>query len=337
MNDHPESPSEGELPSVAPGPAREPDAGGEGDPVGAAVDAYLDFLEGVGPPPSLAGLTAPERRETEGLFAVMEAGRGVDPHCSTPSVEELLAGTELEESLTASGTGYAHPGASELPDGDSRIGDRNIAWAERIKRALCASDDRVVVTVRPHPHVGPAVTATYLDLTTVFVTVGSGEPPPVDAIRARVESIFRTDPDIDYVGVVAGDSLDLLTQMASCADLGPTAVVPSDRDGLIWPAVLPLTDAFHRTMELAAPLWEPFTLNISDRGPLPLRSVADRAASQVITRECSRAFHGDKGRAYKSFARAAPQLSELILALGAGRVDDNDVTVALDRLLRETA
>jgi len=359
MNDHPTPLNDDEPhpPATEIGATR---AGGPTDTadvhdlVDAAVAAYLDFLEGVGPCPTLEDLPDADRREAEQLLAVMTAGRGVDPRASTPSVEELLAGTELESLLTPAGPGRSGSGSSAGSSGrgsfardthgdrssatrHSHALDRHIARAERIKTALHATDRRVAVMVAPHRLAGPAVTATYLDLSAVFFAVDGVEPPTAGEFRRRIESMFNADADLDYVGVVADDSLDLLTQMVSCSDLGPTLVTPSDHVEVTWPPVLPLPDAFRRMLELAAPIWEPFVFDASLREPLQLQAVAGRAAQQIVTGESARPYHGDKGRAYKSFAGADGAFREMIVALGAHAATEHDVAEALDRVLREAA
>jgi len=355
MNDYPTPVNDDEPhpPTIEIGATRavDPaDAGDVSDPIDSAVAAYLDFLEGVGPRPTLDDLSDADRHEAEQLLAVMIAGRGVDPRASTPSVEELLAGTELESLLSPARSGGSNAGSGGGGDsardthGDhssatrrSHALDRHIARAERIKTALTATDRRVAVMLAPHRLAGPAVTATYLDLSAVFIAVAGVEPPTEDEFRHRIESMFTADVDLDYVGIVADGSLDLLTQMVSCSDLGPTLVAPSDHVELTWPPVLPLPDAFRRMLELAAPIWEPFVFDVSLREPLQLQAIAGRAAQQIITHESARPYHGDKGRAYKSFANAGVVFREMIVALGAHPATEPEVAEALNRALREAA
>lgn len=54
-------------------------------------DAYLDYLEGArDKPPSLEGLPEEQRQTAEAFIKSITAARGVDPHASRPSIEQLL-------------------------------------------------------------------------------------------------------------------------------------------------------------------------------------------------------------------------------------------------------
>ena len=63
----------------------------EHDDLGRFQDAYLDHLEGVrDEPPSLEDLPEGQRRAAEAFIESITAARGVDPHASRPSIEQLL-------------------------------------------------------------------------------------------------------------------------------------------------------------------------------------------------------------------------------------------------------
>ena len=72
------------------------------DRVDAVVEAFMDHLEGLSEAPALDDLGADERARAEALMSSLEAGRGIDPYASRPSLEQLLAGTPLETALDAS-------------------------------------------------------------------------------------------------------------------------------------------------------------------------------------------------------------------------------------------
>jgi hypothetical protein len=72
------------------------------DRVDAVVEAFLQHLEGLSEAPALDDLDADERARAEALIGSLEAGRGIDPYASRPSLEQLLAGTPLETALDAS-------------------------------------------------------------------------------------------------------------------------------------------------------------------------------------------------------------------------------------------
>jgi hypothetical protein len=72
------------------------------DRVDAVIEAFMDHIEGLGEAPSLDELDADERTRVEGLISSLNAGRGIDPYASRPSLEQLLAGTALEAALDSS-------------------------------------------------------------------------------------------------------------------------------------------------------------------------------------------------------------------------------------------
>ncbi|MEM6107416.1 hypothetical protein AAHS21_14410 [Mycobacterium sp. 050272] len=61
-----------------------------------AVNAYLDYLEGVGPRPTFADLLDADRRCAVAVINIVLAGQGNDLDRVTPTVEELLEGTEFQ-------------------------------------------------------------------------------------------------------------------------------------------------------------------------------------------------------------------------------------------------
>jgi hypothetical protein len=315
---------------------------GSSESVDAVVAAYLDFLEGHGQPPVLDDLSAGDRRQAEILIDAMRAGRGIDPHASTPSIEELLAGTELESALallSAQQTDWAT--TSTLDRAPERRGpeaaDHRMARAELIETVLRDADLRVAVRIEPHRLVGPAVTASYLDLRAVFYPIEQDEPTITDETRALVSRMFVTDTNLEHVGVVAVGSEGLHTQVLSCSDLGSVLITPSDRGELLWPPVLPLPEALRRMLELSAPIWEPFEFDSGQHEPLDLAEIAAHVAQQVVAREAGRRYRGEKGRAYKSFVGIGPVFADLVVELGTGTTEELNVDEPLDRIAREAA
>ncbi len=310
--------------------------------VDAVVSAYLDFLEGHGHLPVLDNLTTEDRRQAEALIDAMHAGRGIDPHASTPSIEELLAGTELESALallsaekTDSKTMSPHYTAAGRRRPEAA--DRGRARAELIENLLRGADPRVAVRIEPHRLVGPAVTVSYLDLRAVFFPIEHDEPMITDETRILVGRMFDADTELEHVGVVAVGSYMLLTQVLSCSDLGSALITPSDRLELPWPPVLPLPQALRRLLELSAPVWEPFAFDSGPREPLNLAAVAAQVARRVVTREVMRRYRGEKSRAYKSFTGTEAIFADLIVKLGTGVAEEQDIEKALDRIAREAA
>ncbi|HSK97605.1 MAG TPA: hypothetical protein VK891_13380 [Euzebyales bacterium] len=95
------------------------------DRVDAVVAAFLDHLEGLGVAPALDGLDADERARAEALISSLEAGRGIDPSASRPSLEQLLAGTPLATALhagRAEGRGSAGAGERQRAGGRGSAG-----------------------------------------------------------------------------------------------------------------------------------------------------------------------------------------------------------------------
>jgi hypothetical protein len=326
-------------------------------PVEASVAAFLDFLEGLGPFPTLNDLSESDHREADQLFTAMAAARGIDPDGSTPSVEQLLAGTELESLLEKSereqqsvSRGSApgnFGGGSGLGEGDgighhgtrrSSAVDRQTERTKRIETALNDADPRVAISSRAqHKLAGPAVSLSYLDLRAVFIAVGGTEPPAAGEFRRQAEAMFAADDGLSHIGLVADDSPDLLTQVVSCSDLGPILLTPSDLMEMTFPPVLPAPDALRRMLELAAPIWEPFVFEPGLHEPLQLQTVVARATQQTLASETSRPYRGEKGRAYKSFVNAESAFGELLIALAVPGTSERDVSAALERVMREAA
>ncbi len=61
-----------------------------------AVNAYLDYLEGIGPRPTFDGLRDDDRRCAVAVINTVLAGQGNDLNRETPTVEDLLEGTEFQ-------------------------------------------------------------------------------------------------------------------------------------------------------------------------------------------------------------------------------------------------
>ena len=321
-------------------------AGLTSDPVDVAVSSYLDFLEGLAERPTLDHLTDDDRRQAVMMINSLLAGRGIELEGSTPSVEALLAGTDLEpllESSTSSPRGSggrpddAGDGEAAAPAPAAMPIARERARVERIEHALRGADSRVAVRAEPHRLLGPAVTAAYLDLQAVFFPVDGPSPVITEHALDVLSRVLGNDTDLDYVGVVADGSTDLLTQLVAASDLGPSTSAPSDDVELPWPPVLPLPLALRAMMEAAAPTWEPFSFDIGSQEPLQLTDVASNATRQVLAHETSRPYRGDKGRAYKSFAGSEATFTELIVTLATPGTTDAAVAAALDHIARDAA
>jgi hypothetical protein len=71
----------------------------EDDPVDVVIAAYHDYLENGGTEPSLDHLDEDQRREAAELIDLMTDVRGVDFYRSAPSLDSVLAGTDLEHKI----------------------------------------------------------------------------------------------------------------------------------------------------------------------------------------------------------------------------------------------
>lgn len=316
------------------------------DPVEVIVASYLDYLEGISERPALEQLTADDRRRATAAINSMLTGRGIQLDGSTPSVEALLAGTELESLLATPapadgdrGHGDRHGGSFDrepVAQHPGRQLDRKRARVEQIATALHRADSRITVRTEPHKLLGPAVTATYLDLQVVFVPVDEPTPEITKDTRSVLSRVLDDDSNLDCVGVVA-DSADLLTQLVSAPDLGPATATPSDGLQLPGSPVLPLPLALAAMLELAAPIWEPFTVGTGAQEPLQLPDIAAEATRRILARESSRPYRGDKGRAYKSFAGAEATFASLIVRLAAPGTTDAAMADAVYQIALDAA
>lgn len=66
------------------------------DPVERAVNAYLDYLEGLGPRPTFDDLVDDDRRRAVAVINIVLAGQGSELDRIAPTLEELLDGTEFQ-------------------------------------------------------------------------------------------------------------------------------------------------------------------------------------------------------------------------------------------------
>lgn len=66
------------------------------DPVERAVNAYLDYLEGIGPRPTFDDLRDDDRRRAVAVINIVLAGQGNELESVTRTVEELLEGTGFQ-------------------------------------------------------------------------------------------------------------------------------------------------------------------------------------------------------------------------------------------------
>lgn len=303
-----------------------------------AVQAQLDFLEGSGDWPDLSELTETDRREAAELINLMQTGRGLSSHISTPSLHQLLAGTEFESAL-----GRNASGEDELHSAEATVGrglEERRHRAERICDALRGVDARVSLRVEPHPLLGPGVRVNYLDLRAVFVAATLDVLSAAPQIRDQIAGVFDADADLDYIAVVADTTEDMTTQLLGPSDVSTGRInAPNDQLAETWAAPLPIDLALKRMMQYAAPEWGDFTFSSTLVEPVDLARILAEHAARVLQREARRPYRGDKGLAYKSFADASQVFTEHLTRLAASPEpgSDDDTVTAVDELTRDAA
>jgi hypothetical protein len=277
------------------------------DPVDAVILAFLDYLEGVAPRPSLEHLSEEERAYATVCLEGMAVARGLDPYGTRPSVEALLADTPLSPLLAAI------PAAG---------GDE--ADLATVRGVLAGVDSRARVEVDGSPD--GCVVFGYLDLRARFVLVPGVVPVVTEAVRDLVRRIFSDDPDTSRVGVVAAHSGDLATQLLAADEIGAWIATAHAEPRLRWDRPLPLALAARRMLEQSAPEWPAFDFGGADqrgngdqaRGDvLDVTSLAAEIARRVIARESERSYRGDKRRAYQALVGQEALFADLVARVTA--------------------
>ena len=284
------------------------------DPVDAVILAFLDHLEGAAPRPSLDHLSDTDRVRAEALLAGLVTGRGIDPNASRPSVESLLVDTPL---------------AGLFPPVNA-ISAVKVVNLTTVQRALSEVDSRARVDID-----SPSATVvySYLDLRARFLLVPADMPVVTEEVRAAVEALFDADPDTSRVGVVAARSDELVTQVLSADDVGPTITTPRGEPHLRWDPRLPLVLAARRILEQSAPEWPSFDFDQAHTGVLDLNITAAEIARRVIEREAARSYRGDKRRAYKALVGHERVFAELVVRVSTQGADV-DLDVETSRILQ---
>jgi hypothetical protein len=289
------------------------------DPVDDVMLTFLDYLEGAAERPTLDHLTAQDRERAQRLMDSLEAGRGIDPYASRPSVEALLAGAGLTTMLDP--VNKVTASAVDLTT---------------VRDVLSAIDDRAQVDIESYGVEGGVVVYTYLDFRARFLLVDTETSAVSNDIRALVETLFDADPDTVRVGLVARNA-ELVTQLLSADDLGATITTPLGLPDTHWQSPLPLALAVRRMLEQSAPEWDEFDFDQTLREPLDVAAIAAAAARGVIERQAARAYRGDKARAYRSLVGQEAVFAELIARVSARGSDTIDLDVEMTRIVREAA
>lgn len=284
------------------------------DPVDTVMLAFLDYLEGtMSERPTLDHLTDDDRRRAEKLMASLETGRGIDPHASRPSVETLLAGTDLAGLLSLS------------PADAARAAD-----PANVLDVLAGVDVRAQADIGS----GGTVVYGYLDLRARFVLVNTDTPVAADEARAVAQRLFDGDADTTRVGIVAARSEELVTQVLTAADVGHTVTAPRGESHTQWTPPLPLALAARQMLEQCVPEWESADFDHALSEPLDVAAIAAEIARRIIGREAARPYRGDKARAYRALTGQEAAFASLVVAVaerGTGAVDLEAETTRLTR------
>lgn len=211
------------------------------DRVDAAIAAFLDHLEHGTPEPSLDHLTGDELAEASEVIALMKDARGVDYNRSRPSLDAILAGTELESHLGVRLTAGLSIDAIR-PDIVSSLGSSSEPIADGAAENEGIRSDAVVRfgSLRIRIQFRD-------DITT---TIGLSEVDP----RAAAAAVFGRFPETAAVVLVIGD------QEFSSVSIGPFDVDDfiGTPDGQvhhprILRPVLSLVDTLRRLVDELAP------------------------------------------------------------------------------------
>jgi hypothetical protein len=212
------------------------------DPVDELLDAYFDYLEGVGEEPSLDHLTTEQRAEAERLIASLKAAQGIDPEASRPSLAALMAraGARHEASTPESLAAEIQTALRRSADPRARVVGDVAAQAAGLASALViyARGLRIRVLVADE---GADVDATYV----------AGVP--------AIAAVFGAFPDSNAVLVTTLDPMPL-GAIVDRDDIVTAIETPSGRarpPRISRPVLYSAEACAHYLME-TMPAFEPF-------------------------------------------------------------------------------
>jgi hypothetical protein len=289
------------------------------DPVDAAVLAFVAYLEGDARRLALDHLTDEDRRLAEALMESLVAGRGIDPHASRPSLETLLAGTQVAELLPAM---------------NSAIVDA--ADPTTAQQVLRDADRRAHVDIDFGSPDRATVVYSYLDFRARFLLVQATEPTVTEEVVDLVRALFDYDPDTVRVGVVAARNRELETRVLSADEVGHTITTPHGEPHTRLEPPLPLALAARRILEQNAPEWGSFGFDQSS-DPIDVTSVATEAAERAIEREAARPYKAEKARAYRALVGRQSLFAALAARVFAPGTDSLDLNVETERITQAAA
>jgi hypothetical protein len=293
------------------------------DPVDELLDAYFDYLEGVGEEPSLDHLTTEQRAEAEQLIASLKAAQGINPESSRPSLAALMAPASARQ----------EPSSPEL-------------LAHGIQASLRRSTD-------PRARVVGDAAAQAAGLASTLVIYARGlrirvlvadEGADIDAAYAAsvpsIAAVFGAFPDSNAVLVTTVDS-NPLGAIVDRDDIVTAIETPSGRarPPRISRPVLYSPDACaHYVME-TMPAFEPFEHLASQHAAMSSADVVDvdhiaAGAVEEIAASGARARLAAKKDAWASLGRpeAAVIATALRRALG-GEYDETSFRQQVEELV----
>lgn len=252
------------------------------DRVDAVVEAFIDHLEGLGEAPALDDLDVEERARAEALIGSLEAGRGIDPYASRPSLEQLLAGTPLETAL-------------EVHDVDPRDD-----LLHRVR-------DRLTLYAPFHVDIWPDNAAAAIGIGSDFVALVSAQRLRIQ-IRSDVEPsrLASLDPAAvagplygafpDTAGVIVVHPGDELSSIAvDPFDIEPYIEAPAGTVArpVMHRPIMPLEDTVRAYLDEIAPALDTTVdlaaMRADDMDPAAVARVAARRAVEHIVQDGRRA------------------------------------------------
>jgi hypothetical protein len=297
------------------------------DPVDELLDAYFDFVEGVGEEPSLDHLTAEQRAEAGRLISSLKAAQGIDPEASRPSLAALMARAGTRQEVTR----------QEVTPPES--------LGAEMQAALRQSADvraRVVSDVAAQAAGLASALVVYARGLRIRVLV-AGEGADVEAAYgARVPAIaavFGAFPDTNAVLLTTVD-LTPLGVIVDRDDIVTAIETPSGRarPPRISRPVLDSTEACVRYLIEAMPAFEPFE-HLASRHAATSVDVVDvdhviEAAIEEVATSGARARLASKKEAWRAIGRAEGVFIAGVLrgALG-GEFDETSFRQRIEELV----
>lgn len=113
------------------------------DPVDEVLDAYFDYLEGIGEEPALDHLSDEQRAQAERLIASLNAAQGMEPEASRPSIAALIVRASERKEARA-----AEQLAESLEVDLQHLADPRARVTEDVAAQAAGLDSRLVVHLR---------------------------------------------------------------------------------------------------------------------------------------------------------------------------------------------